>query len=360
MRRSLILALGLTALVLLWMSTGTFVVANRSSPAETSAATAAEPGPRMTVLVTDSHAKQIDREVVVQGQLEPTRRVTLRAETEGKVVEIPVEKGTLVEAGVTLVELAKDDRPAQLARAEAELAARRLELSASEQLGSKGMQARTQIKSTQAALAAAEAEIARLRVDLDRLQIRAPFAGVVETRAVEIGSLLQRGDEIVELVDNSRLKAVGYVPQQRASGLRLGQPVRVEMLDESLAEGRISYISQVADPQTRSFRIEAQIDNPDLALASGVSAELRIKVGETTGHLLSPAALTLSDSGQIGVRTVDTDNRVHFFPIALIRTQLDGVWVSGLPPTVRIITQGQGFVSEGDRVAPVSSTGASS
>ncbi|MBK5929472.1 efflux RND transporter periplasmic adaptor subunit [Halochromatium salexigens] len=358
MHRSVILAIGLAAATTIWMLSGALIGASRTAqPAPSRIAPDAAATQRyMTVLVTHSQAAPVEREILIQGQLEPRRRVRLRAETDGKVVRLNAEKGALVAAGELLVELAEEDRPAQLARAEAELAARQLELSASETLGSQGLQARTQIKQTQAALARAEAEIARLRVELARLRIRAPFAGVVEAREIELGSLLQRGDEVLELVDNSRLKAVGQVPQQRASALEPGQPVHVTLLDGSQAEGRLSYLSQVADAQTRSFRVEAEIPNPERRLASGVSAELRIKIGEARAHFISPSVLTLDDSGRIGVRAVDAEDRVHFHPIALVRTEMEGVWVSGLPPQAHIITQGQGFVTEGEQVEPITAT----
>lgn len=353
MQRSVILAIGLATAVTLWMISGTLVDASRSEQPTGSSANSAAPIQPMRVLVLESEASRVDREILLQGQLEPFRRVLLRAETDGKVTRLPVDKGARVEAGAVLVELAADDRPAQLARAEAELAARQLELAASEKLGSQGMQARTQIKQTQAAVASAQAELARLKLDIDRLQIRAPFAGTLESRDIELGSLVQRGDEVLELVDNSRLKAVGQVPQQTAGDLKLGQRVRVKLLDGTETNGRLSYISQVADAQTHSFRIEAEIPNPELALASGVSAALNIKVGEERGHFVSPAVLTLNDDGSIGVRTVTQDDQVRFYPIELIHAEMDGVWVSGLPLKARIITQGQGFVSEGERVTPV-------
>ncbi|MEA1049869.1 efflux RND transporter periplasmic adaptor subunit [Lamprobacter modestohalophilus] len=353
MQRSVILAIGLAIAVALWMLSGTLVDASRTENLPDTGIGSAAAAQPMRVQIAQSEASVVDRSIRVLGQLEPRRRVILRAETEGKVARLPVLRGAWVEAGAVLVELAEDDRPAQLARAEAELAARELELAASEKLGSQGMQARTQIKQTQAALASAEAELARLRVDIDRLRIRAPFAGVVETRDVELGSLVQRGDEVLELVDNSRLKAVGQVPQQSAGDLELGQRVRVALLDGTETSGRLSYLSRVADAQTRSFKIEAEIPNPELALASGVSAELSIKVGEERGHFVSPAVLTLDDDGRIGVRTVDDSDQVRFYPITLIHAQMDGVWVSGLPLQVRIITQGQGFVSEGEQVKPV-------
>ncbi|MEA3638518.1 MAG: efflux RND transporter periplasmic adaptor subunit [Lamprobacter sp.] len=360
MKRSVILAIGLATAVTLWMLSGALVDASRTEQPDDSALASAAAAQPMRVLVSESAASSIDREIRILGHLEPWRRVRLRAETEGKIARLPVARGAQVDTGSVLVELAEDDRPAQLARAEAELAARQLELAASEKLGSQGMQARTQIKQTQAALASAQAELARLRLDIDRLQIRAPFAGVVETREVELGSLVQRGDEILELVDNRRLKAVGQVPQQSASALQLGQSVAITLLDGTQARGQLSYIAQVANPQTRSFRIEADISNPELALASGVSAELHIKIGEERGHLISPAVLTLDDAGRMGVRTVDASDRVAFYPVTLIHSQADGVWVSGLPLQARIITQGQGFVSEGERVKPVIADSAAS
>lgn len=358
LKQPFMLSLGLSLLVALWMLSGVLSDSPADQAPEATGLAAAPRAP-MRVLVIASEARPVADEVIVQGQIEPWRRVTLRAETEGRVVALPVDKGAWVEAGAVLVELAEDDRPAQLARARAEVAARELELTAAETLGQQGMQARTQIKHTQAALAGARAELARLELDLERIAIRAPFAGQVEAREVELGSLLQRGDAVLELVDHARLKAVAQVPQQRAGALALDQPVRVWLLDGSETEGRLIFLSRVADPRTRGFRVEAELANPQRRLAAGYSARLRIGVGETRGHFLSPAVLTLNDQGEVGVRTLDDADRVQFVPVRLLRTGLDGVWVSGLAQRARIITRGQGFVGDGERVDPVSDTPAS-
>lgn len=360
MKRSAYLSIGLLAAVTVWMASGSLVGAVRTAPdasasSESSASSptsASAPEP-MRVRVTDLTAKTVTRAVSLQGQLEPLRQVEVRAQTGGQVLRLPVDKGARVAKGEVLAELAVDDREAQLSRAQAQVESRRLDLSASEKLGKKGMQAQTQVKAAQAELAAAEAELERLRIDLANTRIRAPFDGVVETRAVELGSLLERGDPVVELVDASVLKAVGHVPQQSAAALALGQQVEVHLLDGRQARGRINYLSRVADPQTRSFRVEAEVDNPDGDLLSGVSAELRIAVGQEPAHFLSPAVLTLNDDGQVGVKAVVTGDQVAFYPIALVRSEAGGVWVSGLPEQVRVITRGQGFVAEGEPVTPV-------
>jgi len=359
MKRSAYLSIGVLGAVTAWMLTGYLTGAPRTEVASPASSAASESRP-MKVLVADLVAETVTRQVVVQGQLEPRRRVEIRAETAGQVIALPVDKGARVTKGDVIAKLAQDDRAAQLAKAEAEVASRLLDLSASEKLGRKGMQAQTQIKSAQAALAAAEAELERLRIDLEHTSIRAPFSGVVETRAVEVGSLVERADPVVELVDASVLKAVGHVPQQSVGDLKPGQTVEVRLLDGRKAEGRITYLARVADSGTRSFRFEAEVPNSDGGLFSGVSAELRVAVSEEDGHFLSPATLTLDDGGRVGVKVVRGADEVAFYPISLVRSEADGVWVSGLPTRVRVITRGQGFVTAGETVEPVSDDGGAS
>ena len=70
-------------------------------------------------------------------------------------------------------------------------------------------------------------------------------------------------------------------------------------------------------------------------------------------HFLSPAALALDNTGEVGVKSVDRQSLVRFHPVDLVRTEAKGVWVSGLPARLRIITRGQGFVNRGESVIPV-------
>jgi len=78
------------------------------------------------------------------------------------------------------------------------------------------------------------------------------------------------------LVDESVVKATGRVSQQSAGKLSLGQPIKLRLLDGREAEGQVTYISRVGDAETHSFRVEAEVPNPQGLLSAGVSAELRI------------------------------------------------------------------------------------
>src|SRR5690606_32345323 len=104
---------------------------------------------------------------------------------------------------------------------------------------------------------------------------------------------------------------------------------------------------------TRTFRVELAVPNPDNKLPAGMTAEIRLPAGESEAHFLSPALLSLDEQGNIGVKTVDEHDVVRFHEVEIIRSASDGVWVTGLPDEVTVITVGQGFVAVGEKVEPV-------
>jgi len=351
MKRSTYIAVGLVAGLGVWLLTGALAARHdATTPSNSEAGMEAAP---MKVRVRDSASREAIRRIVVQGQLEPKRTLALRAETPGTVSEVNVAKGLRVDAGTVLVTLAPENRRERLAEAEALLAQRKAELNAARKLGRKGLQSENALRRSEAEMAAAEAALAAARLDLSRIRIRAPFAGVVNERPVEQGDLVERGDVVATLVEVSRLLATAQVPQRAVGGLRIGDTVRVLPAAGESVDGRISYISGMADTGTRSFRIEAQVANPDRQLAAGMSATLHIPLEEVSAHFVSPALLTLGKDGEVGVMTVNEGGHVVFHDVRLVRTESSGAWVAGLPEQARLITLGQGFVTEGQKVEPV-------
>lgn len=351
MKKSTYLSLGLLLLVVIWMLSGVF-----AKPSKPETATDVTPGStthssqKMTVGVKDIESENIVREIMVQGELEPLRQVEIRAQTTSRVVELTVEKGEPIAEGTLLVRLAKEDRAAQLKSAQAEVESQQLEVAGAKKLLKRGLQSKNQLKARESALAVAEAALERAKLELEYIAIKTPFQGILEERYVELGSHLEKGDQVALVVDKSIVKAVGYISQQSAGKVRLGQGVDVRLLDGQEATGTLTYLSSVGDAQTHSFRVEAEIVNADGLLNAGVSVELRIATGNEAAHFVSPAVLSLDDHGEIGIKSVNENSVVSFFPIELLRTEADGIWVSGLPDKVRIITQGQGFVNEGEPV----------
>jgi len=77
---------------------------------------------------------------------------------------------------------------------------------------------------------------------------------------------------------------------------------------------------------------------------------MAVPLQEVMSYQISPAVLALDDAGQVGVRIVNTNKVVEFHPVQVVRESAEGVWVSGLPPEIDLITVGQEFVADGDKV----------
>lgn len=352
MSKSVLAAIAIAAALALWMLSGQLVARNAETPTKAPE----RPAQPMKVQVQDLTAQPVARAVIVQGQLEPRRTIRLRAETSGAVIQVPVQKGQRVRRDAPLLRLAMEDREYRLRQAEALARQRRKDLDAVSKLKQKGLQAENRLIEAEALLAAAEAELERVKWDIAHTRIDAPLAGVVNELSVELGEFIERGDPVAALVDDSVLLATAQAPQQSVGQLQLGQVVKARVITGETLEGKISFISAMADPETRSFRIEAEIPNPEWRLTAGMSAALHIPLETIPGHFVSPSALVLDGHGALGAKAVEPSNRVVFHPVRIVRTAANGVWIAGLPERVRLIVLGQGFVSPGETVEPVTQT----
>lgn len=304
---------------------------------------------RVRSLVAEEHQNQI----LLFGRTEANRRVSAMTETSGKVVAIRVEKGDLVKRGDVLVQLAMDDRQARLAEAEALVEQRKIAYEAAQKLSQKQFRSAVTLAQNKADLEAARAELEAIRLDIQRCTIRAPFAGVVDELPAEIGLVASAGSVVAHLVDLDPILVVGEVAERNVSAIKPGSLAIVRLISGDEVGGTVRYVSKVGMDATRTFRVEVEVDNPNGAIPGGLTTELTLPLGRVLAHRLSPAVLTLSDQGIIGVKAIGNGDVVEFYPVELIADTPEGVWLRGLPEHLNLITVGQEFVREGQRVVPV-------
>src|SRR5690606_28092430 len=187
----------------------------------------------------------------------------------------------------------------QVRKAEAEVVLADSQLKAAKSLAQRNLAADTDIKAKEAALAQAQAELAKLKQALSDTVVRSPFAGVMESLPVEIGQTVQPGTPLSKVVDDSRLKMVGQVPQQRIAALRIGQKVTARLLDGQELGGQLPFSSCRAHPNTRSYRSAAALDNADSLRLAGATATLGVELGEVIAHAISPPLLSLDRQGRL-------------------------------------------------------------
>ena len=348
MRSSYIAASIAIVVLVLWMASG--MLASDVDTSEQSDAN--EQTALMKVEIIEVSPESMQREVELQGQLEPARRLQIRAEVAGVVSKVHVSKGQTVAANDPLMDLTLDGRDTELRQAQAALTSAASEEQAAASLRKQGLQSKVQLQQAQSTLERARAQLARVELDIANTQLTAPYAGIINALPIEQGELVERGGVVAELVDNTTLKANAQAAQQTISQLSIGQTVTVSLLTGEKLPGEITYISAVANSQTRSFSIEAVVDNPGGTVSAGVSASIQVPLEKVEAVFISPSTLSLGSNGELGVKIVNSDNIVEFVPIKLVSTSLEGAWVTGIVPNSRLVTLGQGFINPGQEVDP--------
>jgi multidrug efflux system membrane fusion protein len=320
----------------------------------------------VAVVAQPSRARVIDSAVILRGRTEAARQVDVRAETSGLVVSEPLRKGASVEAGDLLCRLDPGTREIALTEAEARLEEARARLADAEineraalRLSEDGFAAETRVTAAQAAvqtaragIQSAEAAIAAAQKELDRLEIRAPFGGLLESDSAEIGSLLQPGALCATVIQLNPIKLVGFAPETEVDRITIGAQAAGRLASGREVLGTVTFLSRSADPNTRTFRVEIEVPNGDMAIRDGQTTEIFIASDGAMAHLIPQSALTLNNEGQLGVRLVAADNTAAFAPVNVLRDTTDGIWVGGLEDEVSVIVVGQEFVTDGVPVRP--------
>lgn len=308
--------------------------------------------PPVAVMVTDLSARTITKHFRAEGQALPDRDTNILAETSGEIAKVLVQKGDAVEAGQLIAKFDTVKMDAEIEKVQQALSQAQRDFDNAQQLLNKGVSTVDRLTTARSRLAAVKSDLTSAEESLKNADIRAPFPGRLESLSINTGEFINAGTPVSRIVDNSPLTIAIQVPQQALSQLSVGQPAEVNFITGAAASGTVSFISTNADAETRTFLAEVTVDNADQTIPAGISAELRIPTQQVDAHFISPAILSLNVDGTLGIKAIDANNQVAFLPIRIEQSQTDGLWVSGLPEQITVITVGQGFVSKGDIVSP--------
>ena len=356
MRASAVIAVVLSIAVAGWMLSGQFGGGEARPPRPE--ADSAEPARALQRVRVKRMSAQSHRvAITVRGRTEAGRRVEIRAETDGRIVEIAASRGDAVRQGSVLARLAVEGREAKIAEYKARLQQRRIHYEAMAALAKKGLSSKEALATAKADIDAATAAVEQVEVEIARTRLRAPFDGLLLEGHAELGDYLKQGDRFARIIDLDPILFVGSVTEQSVARLRRGLPAVARSLGGPEIRGTLRYIAPSADPAARTYRIEVEAENPDHRIREGLTADITIEVDTTMAHFVTPALLTLADDGAIGIKTVDERNRVRFRAVDIIEDTPDGIWLGGLPPLITVITVGQGFVVAGQEVEPVTPAG---
>jgi len=337
-----------------WTATGQFSSVG-SAADEAAARKAAEVVPppvvRTVAVITPPRVNHA-RAIRISGQTEAEKRATLAVRVMGVIKELKVKQGEHVNRGDLIMRLDTEDKQATIHMAETMVTQRQAEADAAERLVVRGNAPKLQVDQARAALAAAQSQLESAKAELARNEIYAPFNGVIDRVPVERGSSIMAGGEVATLINLDPLLAIGEVSERDLKYLQLGGEADIRLVDGTEVKGSLRYISRDASPSTRTFRIEVAIPNESKELPAGMTAEITLRAPPNDAVVLPRSVVTLSSSGDLGIRAVDARNKVVFFPIDIVDDLPNGLVLGGLPKDARVIVAGQDLVTEGDTVAP--------
>jgi membrane fusion protein (multidrug efflux system) len=226
------------------------------------------------------------------GTVAAVQGVMVSADLPGIVDHIAFESGRNVNAGDVLVKLDTRQEQAQLAAAEAELELARVTFERMKGLVEQDAVPRAEFDNAVAAHKQAQARISEIRATIERKTIRAPFAGVLGIREVNLGQYLTAGAAVVPLQSLNPIYVNFGIPQQQAGQMKLGRAVRVTASDRGTTEytGRITAIDSVVDDTTRNVRVQATLRNPGGTLKPGMFVQTEVRIGAAQSVIALPAS----------------------------------------------------------------------
>lgn len=304
------------------------------------------------------------RTVTASGSVSAWEEVPVGAETGGlTAIGVYVEEGTYVRQGQLLVKLNDDVLQAQLrqqqagvASAEANAAREDAALARAEELRGRGFLSQASLdtaianqRSARAQLSSAQAALSETRTRLNQTNIRAPVAGMVSSRSVTRGQIVQPGTELFRMVRDGRLELDAEIPEAELRLVRSGMAATIASDQAAGATGRVRIVTPEVDARTRLGVARISLASGS-GLRPGMFARAAIDVGAQPA-LVVPSDAIVFREGKPGVYTIGANSTVHFTPITTgARNGAQIQVTTGLQAGQRVVVQGAGFLGEGDQV----------
>lgn len=347
-----LLALVVFVAAALWVLTGHFAAVGSETPEPgATEAEAAVETPKRTVAVVRAEVTDYARLIRISGVTEADKLAVLAARSNGVVQELTAEAGDTVERGAVVMLLEGEDVRAAVKTAQDQLAQAAEQLDVGETLNAKGSLPETQLTARRAAKSAAEGALSQAQAAADRLSLVAPFAGTVDAVNVEEGEWVQQGTPIATLIALDPIIVKAEVAERDVAHVAVGAKALVRLVSGIELEGTVKHLARKASDKTRTFALEVDLPNPDGAIPSGMTAELRLTAATQPALTVPRSVLTLNEAGQIGLRVVTEGDIAAFLPVELIDDTEAGFVVTGVPQGARVIVAGQDLVRDGDAVA---------
>ena len=408
MKKSIFIASFILLVVVGWIGSGQFTNVNAQD--DSTASTDSNTESVEKVVIEDSGNKvelkefnfsQIDQSIELQGQTTHNKKIDVKSETTGNITNIAFKRGDKVSKGDELIKISIENRKEllnsarnsftnailrkiineknkinRLSQNKELIKLYEIEFASAKQLIDKGLSSKSKLSlasfnlanarsdqedilinfesqqsSIEAQIANVKSQLKNIELDINNTVINSPFSGIISDKMIEATEYIPPGNIMFTIIDLNPIKIQGYLSEFDVNKVSLGTKAIIENTNGVKKNGTISFISPSAETSTRTFEITIEADNADLSFKSGITTKITIAGSELKAHKIPPSILTLQDDGTVGVKAVNDENIVIFYPTISVKDTIDGIWVSGLPDKVNLIVTGQEYVAIGESVS---------
>jgi membrane fusion protein (multidrug efflux system) len=337
------------------------VMAVSKMPAGKHEAPPTEAPPVNVEVMTIAAEPELDDTFDLPAVIEPNRVVTISAEVSGRIEHIGPEKGDRVGAGDSLIELNSDLLRPQFDSAKTQVQFNQIEYERMANLVEQNATARRDLDNARTQRDISKAQLDEIQARLDRTRIVAPLAGVLNNLPVEEGEYVNPGDSVAEIVEVDTVKAVVEVPENDVGFFSVGDKAEIFIPkefgvkdEEKSIVGTLTFISELADSQTRSTRVEVSLDNRQRLLRSGQIVRARLRRRVIKDAILIPLrAVIPMEEGKAVFVANSTQALRREVDLGIIKGDRVQV-MKGLKPGDQLIISGHRFVAPGQTVNIVS------
>ena len=300
-------------------------------------------------------ASELALDATAVGSLRSNESVVLRPETAGRISVINFKDGSAVAKGSLLVGLDAAMQSAEYDQAKANLGLAQMNLKRSKELFEKKFVSQQALDNVEAALKVQEAALALAQAKLDKMRIKAPFAGVVGIRNVSVGDYVKEGQELVNIEDISTLKIDFRLPESYLGQLKPGQALEVatDALPGRNFEARIEAINPLVDTAGRAVSCRAHLSNADGRLRPGMFVRVRLIFERRGNVLMVPEQAIVPDMQAPFVYRVQDGKAMRASVKTGLRRNAQVEIVDGLKAGDEIVVAGQMKLRDGVPVKAV-------
>ena len=319
-------------------------------PAEPAQPEAEKPVAVRTIAI---EPRTVEDALQLPGRIAPLQEANLGAERAGRVIELLADKGQAVAEGQVLLRV--DGRLWDAARRRAEIEARDAarDLKRWKELEKTGAVSASEYEGIERRQEAADIALEEAETMLAQCEVRAPFAGTIVDRLVDVGDYANEGQAVFHLIRLDRVKVAFDVPEQDVGSVRTGQKKTFVLTGLPGREfaGEVTFVSSQAARESNSFAVELEADNADGALKAGMIAQVALVRQERSGAVVVPLAAIVPRKGEHYVFAVENGHAVRKRVQIAALIGSEAVLESGVAVGDQVVVEGHRGLQDGMAVA---------